>query len=78
MSVATSTPATKARESIAAYAAAVSAIAITYTVVYCAECGDNRSMAVSPDVSERMALDFHALRNHTNYAHGRMVAIFGR
>lgn len=67
------------RESINAYAAMVaSAAAAGHTVAYCSECGDSRRMAISTTPDERMALDFHALRNHTNYAHGRMVAIFGR
>lgn len=67
------------RETIKAFADMVAAAAAAgHTVAYCSECGDYRRMVISTTPDDRMALDFHALRNHTNYAHGRMVAIFGR
>lgn len=87
MNKATGTPAPAApapalahpRAALDAWAAAVVAIhAAGSRTVYCAECGDARSMTLSATPDDRMALDYHALCTHANYGHGRSVAVFGR
>lgn len=73
------TTTTAVRESINAHREMVaSAAAAGHSIVFCAECGDRRSVTVSTTPSDRMALDFYSLRNHANFGHGRAVGIFGR